>query len=176
MNSEYSADQEPRDYTKWIWLSVIGVFVVMILALWLFTGMDPLESVVRPRHILIAIDTQNPAGRASAHEQAVSIRQRIVDGEDFGDMAQRYSQDPGSASRGGTLGWTPKGEFAEAFEKYVWAAPIGEISEPIQTSFGFHIIVVEDRKIAKQDLAKAEQQRRLEEMSSGDSTDSEGSN
>jgi peptidyl-prolyl cis-trans isomerase SurA len=74
------------------------------------------------------------------------IRTRIIDGEDFSVLAKEYSEDPGSASLGGELGWLGLGVLAPEFEKIMIEIPIGEISEVFSTQFGYHFIEVLDKR------------------------------
>jgi len=74
------------------------------------------------------------------------IRSRIIDGEDFGALARKYSQDPGSGSRGGELGFFKRGELAPEFEATAMSLNPGEISSPVETEFGFHIIELIERR------------------------------
>lgn len=76
---------------------------------------------------------------------ANTIRQRIVDGEDFAALAAEFSEDPGSAVNGGDLGWFPKGMMVPEFEDVAFSLPVGEVSEPIKTQFGYHLIQVVER-------------------------------
>lgn len=93
------------------------------------------EEQVWARHILVA-DEQ------TAH----AARERLLAGEDFAALAAELSQDPGSASQGGDLGWQRRGFFVESFAEAAFALEIGEISEPVQSEFGFHIIQVLGRQ------------------------------
>lgn len=80
-------------------------------------------------------------------DQLYQIRKRILDGESsFSTMAILYSEDPGSAKRGGELGFTGRGEFAPEFEMAAFNLRDGEISEVIETQFGFHIIQLIERR------------------------------
>ena len=76
---------------------------------------------------------------------AQSLRQRILDGEDFADLALRYSEDPGSGAEGGDLGWAGRGRYVPEFDEVAFSLEIGEISEPVKTTFGYHIIEVLER-------------------------------
>lgn len=87
----------------------------------------------------------NAADTAAAKQAALDARQRILGGADFATVAKSVSKDPGSAAQGGELGTVTKGQTVPAFEQAVWSLPINEVSEPVQTQFGFHIIQVEDR-------------------------------
>lgn len=79
-------------------------------------------------------------------DQLYQIRRRILDGESFSMMAILYSEDPGSAKNGGELGFTGRGEFAPEFETAAFNLREGEISEVIETQFGFHIIQLIERR------------------------------
>jgi len=75
-----------------------------------------------------------------------TLRTRILKGEDFAGLAQTASQDPGSASDGGDLGWANPGAFAPDFEKVLSELKENEISEPFRTQFGWHIVQVLGRR------------------------------
>ena len=74
------------------------------------------------------------------------IFQKLVDGEDFKQLARQHSEDPGSKMEGGELGWSAPDTFDPAFEKVMNSADIGEVSTPFQSSFGWHILEVLDRR------------------------------
>ena len=76
--------------------------------------------------------------------QAEVVLERIRAGEDFAALAQEYSQDPGSASRGGDLGFFGRGTMVPAFEDVAFGLKVGEVSDLVQSQFGFHIIRVEE--------------------------------
>lgn len=101
------------------------------------------------RHILLkssAVMTDD-----IARQRLADIRQRIVQGgESFSDLAKRFSNDT-SAPQGGDLGWVNPGETVPPFEKAMNALKIGEVSEPIKSPFGWHLILVEARRT--QDMA-----------------------
>ncbi len=161
------SEGEGKDWTKWIWLGVIVLVGIMLVAMWRYGGVEPHSSVVKVRHILIAFDGKDPASRIRAHDQAKSIRERIIEGEDFGKLAKQYSNDPGSAARGGALPYATKGTYAEGFEELVWSAPVGKVNDIILTQHGFHIVVVDDRIISGLDAAAAEEERRIQERATG---------
>ncbi len=87
------------------------------------------------RHILVATE-----------EEAKEVFERLAAGEDFADLAAELSTDPGSAAQGGDLGFVPRGRFVAPVDEAVFTLPIGEISEPVQTDFGWHIIEVLERE------------------------------
>ena len=94
--------------------------------------------------------TKNPLISLSEKEIAKSrlseIRARIEKGERFQSLAALYSQDPGSARRGGDVGYGARGDWASEFESMAFSLPIGELSPVFETQFGFHILEVLDRK------------------------------
>ena len=73
------------------------------------------------------------------------IKSRIDEGEDFGEMAQAYSED-GSAQNGGDLGWFGHGRMVSAFDSAAFSLKVGEVSDPVKTDFGWHIIKVTDQR------------------------------
>ncbi len=99
----------------------------------------------RARHILIRTD-----GDVITDEDASlrlqSLRERIEDGESFDELAEEYSEDTGSAARGGDLGWTRPGQLVPEFQGAMDALDEGEISMPFATPFGWHIVQVTDRR------------------------------
>ena len=108
------------------------------------------------RHILVQpseIRTENQA------ELLINdIYERLNEGEDFKQLARQYSEDPGSKMDGGDLGWSNPGDYDPAFEKTMNETQIGDMSKPIQSSFGWHIIEVLDRR--NEDVSQEEQKNR----------------
>lgn len=101
-------------------------------------------SQTKVRHILVKpseIMTDD-----EARELAASLRARIQGGEDFAELAREYSEDIGSAQEGGDLGWTTPGQMVPEFEQAMRDTAIGEISDPVRSEFGWHILEVEDRR------------------------------
>src|SRR5580698_7072600 len=76
---------------------------------------------------------------------AAKVEADLKSGKSFADEAKKYSTDPGSKDKGGDLGTFRRGQMVPAFDKYAFSAPIGQISPPIKSPFGFHIIQVESR-------------------------------
>jgi peptidyl-prolyl cis-trans isomerase SurA len=97
-----------------------------------------IESQVHARHILMK--TTELADDATVKQKLSALRDRIQRGEDFAGLAQTNSEDPGSASQGGDLGWNGPGAFAPEFERQLGLLKDGEISEPFKTAFGWHIV------------------------------------
>lgn len=94
------------------------------------------------RHILLQISDERSADEAIA--MMTELKKRIEAGEDFAVLAAEVSEDPGSASAGGDLGLVGQGLFAPEFEEALWALEVGEISEPVQTDFGVHLIELKE--------------------------------
>lgn len=106
--------------------------------------------------------TPTPGPRDDAETLALAneLRQRLVDGEDFATLAAEYSDDPGSASNGGDLGWFGKGQMVAPFEEAAFTLAVDEISQPIKSDFGYHIIQVLERDAARpKDEPTIEQER-----------------
>ena len=105
------------------------------------------------RHILIRVT--EVVAEDEAKRKLVALRERIVNGADFGDLA-RLSSDDGSATRGGDLGWIYPGDTVPEFERAVKELKPMEISQPIRTQFGWHLLQVLERRTAD---ASAERKR-----------------
>ncbi len=117
-----------------------------ILKLYDIRGEQEAEVITqnRSRHILIKPSAilSNEEARAKLED----IRQQILDGADFAKMAKEHSEDIGSALQGGDLGWANPGQFVPEFEQRTQNLPIGEISEPFLSQFGWHILQVQERR------------------------------
>tara|TARA_Y100001968_G_C19402754_1_gene741943 strand:- start:565 stop:1815 length:1251 start_codon:yes stop_codon:yes gene_type:complete len=92
------------------------------------------------RHILMM--TTKLRDETFTKKELEDVRQRVLDGEDFSLLAKEYSEDPGSASRGGDLDWLSLGKTAPAFEKMMLESPLNEISPVFESEFGFHFLQV----------------------------------
>jgi parvulin-like peptidyl-prolyl isomerase len=93
------------------------------------------ETQVLARHILV--DTE---------AEAKAVEELLNQGVDFAEVARKYSKDTGSGANGGELGWSPPSNYVTEFADAVSTLPIGEISEPVKTQFGYHIIQVVARE------------------------------
>ncbi|MDE0471977.1 MAG: peptidylprolyl isomerase [Ekhidna sp.] len=87
-----------------------------------------------------------PSQKEKVRNLLLDIKSRIERGESFATLAKQYSQDPGSASRGGELGFYGRGELAPEYEAAALSLSPGEISMPVETQFGFHIIELEEKR------------------------------
>ena len=95
------------------------------------------------RHILVQVDKNaDQAAVEAAHKKIQALAERIAKGEKFADIARTNSDDPGSATMGGSLGYISKGVMDPAFEKAAFSLPEGQISKPVRSSFGWHLIEV----------------------------------
>lgn len=125
---------------------------------------------IRARHILIRI----PAGEDSdalAKAQAEQALARIHEGESFEAVAEELSADPGSRTRGGDLGFFPRGRMVKPFEDAAFALEPGELSEPVKTVHGWHVIQTEEKRPAQlitYEDARANLARELIREESGD--------
>jgi peptidyl-prolyl cis-trans isomerase D len=132
----------------------------------------------RARHILIsAPSSAAPEAKAKAKERAEALAAEARQApKRFADLATKNSEDPGSAAEGGDLGFFPRGRMVKAFDDAVFAAKPGEIVGPIETQFGYHVILLEEVKAggtgpgfeavqaqAEAELRKAEAGRRFAE-------------
>ncbi|MGO8754005.1 MAG: peptidylprolyl isomerase [Gallionellaceae bacterium] len=109
------------------------------------------------RHILIKTSEAVPENEAK--NRLLEIKKRIDAGEDFGELAKRYSED-GSAAQGGDLGWISPGDTVPEFETAMNALKDGQISDPVQTGFGWHLIQVLERRNADISEEQKRQQAR----------------
>jgi peptidyl-prolyl cis-trans isomerase D len=117
------------------------------------------EEQVHARHILLKVDDQRTA--ADAESALTAIRKRVEAGEDFAALATELSDDPGSKVRGGDLGFFGRGRMIKEFEDAAFGAAPGTLVGPIRTSFGYHLILVLEKKPAGQrPFAEAEPQIR----------------
>ncbi len=100
---------------------------------------------VRARHILVRVDEKAPPAQQEAAKKKIdALAERIKKGEDFARVASEASEDPGSKSHGGDLGWFGPGVMAPPFEAAAFALKPGEVSQPVRTAFGWHLIKVEE--------------------------------
>ena len=107
-------------------------------------GKEEVIAQTKARHILIKpseIMTDD-----QARELIAKLRARALSGEDFAELAREYSEDIGSAQEGGELGWTNPGQMVPEFEAAMAKTPVEEISDPVRTQFGWHIVKVEGRR------------------------------
>ncbi len=95
---------------------------------------------------IIVLSSPSDSAKDIARAEAERIREMALDGEDFSELARRFSNEPGAEDSGGDLGWFRRGDMVEAFEEAAFTLPLERISEPVETPFGFHLIKVERRR------------------------------
>lgn len=126
----------------------------------------------RASHILIPVAPDATAAQAQeALKKAQNVRAAVVAGEDFAAAARKHSQDPVSAAKGGDLGFSARGAFVKEFETVLYGLKKGEISAPVKTQYGYHIIKLVDIKpevrkpfaAVRAELEKSLRQRKAEE-------------
>ncbi|HVP55541.1 MAG TPA: peptidyl-prolyl cis-trans isomerase [Candidatus Eisenbacteria bacterium] len=114
-----------------------------------------IPETVTARHILIKTPTPGPDGKVdpkgveAAKAKAEDIQKQLKAGADFADLAKKYSEDPGSAQEGGLLPPLTRGRTVPEFEQAAFNTPKGQTTGIIRTSYGFHIIRVEDKQSAR---------------------------
>lgn len=114
-----------------------------------------IPETVTVRHILIKTPTPgadgkvDPEGVEAAKAKAEDVQRQLKAGANFADLAKKYSEDPGSAQNGGLLPPLTKGRTVPEFEQAAFNTPKGQTTDIIRTSYGFHIIQVEDKQTAR---------------------------
>ena len=112
------------------------------------------DVAIRAQHILLGQRGDSEEQRARQLEQAQQLAERIRGGESFETLARQYSQDPGSASRGGDLGWFGRGQMVGPFEEAAFGATSGQLVGPVLTDFGYHLIRPTARSTQEVQLAQ----------------------
>ncbi|MCC6302857.1 MAG: peptidylprolyl isomerase [Gammaproteobacteria bacterium] len=132
------------------------------------TGQQHIVTQTLARHILVRLSALTTDGKAK--EILADAKRRIAAGEDFATLARNISEDKASASNGGDLGWVEPGQMIPDFEAAMDRLSPGEISDPVKTRFGWHLIQVEDRReyddteeFTRDKARDAIYQRRIEE-------------
>ncbi|MBQ8065825.1 MAG: peptidylprolyl isomerase [Prevotella sp.] len=106
------------------------------------------QGLIRPAHILIMIPQKaTDAQKQEAKQRIDSVYQAIQAGADFEELAKKVSQDPGSARNGGVLGWVGQHQLVKEFEDAAFALQPGEMSAPVESPYGWHIILMKERKM-----------------------------
>ena len=105
------------------------------------------RGLVKPAHILLHVkQDEDNAKLEAARIKADSLYQVLQKGANFAELAKKYSQDPGTAKNGGELPWIQPGQTFQEFEDAAYALKVGEMSKPIKSPVGYHIILMKDRK------------------------------
>ena len=110
---------------------------------------------IKASHILIKVeedstikDVKKRAKKADkeAQKRLKELQKRIKQGEDFAELAKKFSKDNASREKGGDLGYFPRGKMVAEFEKAAWDLEVEEISKPVKTTFGYHVILLTDKR------------------------------
>lgn len=121
-----------------------GFHLIKLVAI---RGTETERNIVRQteaRHILIRTD--EITADSDARARLAQLRERIVSGDDFGNLARSHSNDQASAIKGGELGWISPGNMVPEFEEVMDRTAIGDVSKPFKSRFGWHILQVTDRR------------------------------
>ncbi|QKY68508.1 peptidylprolyl isomerase [Lentibacillus sp. CBA3610] len=106
---------------------------------------DRMQTEIEARHILV-----------DDEETANEVKSRLDDGDDFADLAEEYSNDNASAQNGGDLGYFSVGDMVPAFEDTAYDMEVDEISDPVESQHGFHVIQVTDKRETEEDIGSFE--------------------
>lgn len=128
--------------------SASGLHLVKLLAK--RGGSGQITQQTEARHILVK--TSEIRNDEQARALLLQLRERIAGGTDFATLAREFSEDIGSAQEGGSLGWVSPGQMVPEFEQVMNQTAAGEVSAPFQSSFGWHILQVQDRR--EQDMSE----------------------
>ncbi|MBW1947560.1 MAG: peptidylprolyl isomerase [Deltaproteobacteria bacterium] len=113
---------------------------------------------VKASHILLKVPKgADDKAWEEAESKAEDIKKKLENGEDFAKLAKKYSDDPGSRDKGGDLGFFTKGRMVPEFESAAFSLKPGELSDPVKTEFGYHIIEVKEKKAASTKTLQAVQ-------------------
>jgi len=108
---------------------------------------------VRAMHILIKADANaTPADTLKAYNKTMAIRERLIKGEDFASLAKAVSEDPSAKDNGGDLGYFTAFQMVYPFEKAAYDTKVGEVSMPVRTRYGYHLIKVVDKRSARGEI------------------------
>lgn len=111
---------------------------------------ERMKQEVNASHILVALTPEAaPEDTLAAYNRVMELRKRVQNGEDFGKLAQQYSQDPSAADNNGELGYFTALQMVYPFEDAAYKTAEGEVSMPVRTRFGYHLIKVNDKREAR---------------------------
>ena len=129
---------------------VAGIIVlVFVLSIYLSHRQATLHQrrlEIRARHILVKVDRSDPVKQAQALEKIKELRERILGGEDFAVVAKLHSEDVMTAPMGGDLGYMEPDDLDKEFREALLKLKEGDVSDIVETSYGYHIIEVLDRR------------------------------
>ncbi|GAB5464651.1 MAG: peptidylprolyl isomerase [Candidatus Kapaibacteriales bacterium] len=104
----------------------------------------PEKPIIRHLVKYLGADTET---KEKAKKRALMVRDSIIAGADFGVMASNFSEDPGTRTAEGSLGWTKKGSLVPEYEKAAYSLQVGEISQPVESPFGYHVIRLDGKRV-----------------------------
>jgi parvulin-like peptidyl-prolyl isomerase len=104
------------------------------------------EKTASVRHILLLTQGKSETEKVEAHKKMEELLARARNGEDFAALAKEYSEDPGSKEKGGLYEDFGRGAMVKPFEDAAFSVPIGEISDIVETEYGYHILLIVERK------------------------------
>lgn len=117
---------------------------------------ERLQTEVNASHILVFLKPEaTPQDTLLAYQKIVAARELIIDGEDFSDVAKKYSEDPSVAQNGGEIGYFTALQMVYPFENYAYTTNINEVSKLFKTKFGYHILKVNNRRPAQGEVEVA---------------------
>nr|MBD3623156.1 peptidylprolyl isomerase [Sunxiuqinia sp.] len=131
------------------------------------TAYERMKTEIDASHILILLDqSAMPNDTLQAWNEVMEIRNQLLQGADFGELAVKYSEDPSSKQNKGRLGYFSAFQMVYPFEDAAYKTAVGEITQPVRTSFGYHLIRVNGRRPAKGQIKVAHIMKRLDEHTS----------
>ncbi|WP_022822237.1 peptidylprolyl isomerase [Hymenobacter norwichensis] len=117
---------------------------------------ERMSKEVNASHILIRLSPDaSPADTLAAYQKATALRQRVSSGENFEQLARETSEDPSARENGGRLGYFTAMQMVYPFESAAFKTPVGQISQPVRTRFGYHVIKVNDIRPAQGEIKVA---------------------
>ncbi|HEX8350530.1 MAG TPA: peptidylprolyl isomerase, partial [Hymenobacter sp.] len=117
---------------------------------------DRMSKEISASHILIRVAPDaDPKDTLAAYQKTLALRQRVAGGEDFGKVAQEASEDPSARENAGKLGYFTAMQMVYPFESAAFRTPVGQISQPVRTRFGYHLIKVNDVRPAQGEIKVA---------------------
>ena len=126
------------------------------------TAYKRMQSEINASHILLRLNKNaSPEDTLKAWNKIMDIRKQILDGADFGEMAVKYSQDPSVKNNKGTLGYFSAFQMVYPFENMAYNTAVGEISMPVRTDYGYHLIKINDRRPSRGQIKVAHIMKRL---------------
>jgi hypothetical protein len=118
---------------------------------------------VHARHIFLATpETATPVQQDSVRALAASLRDRVIRGESFEQLARQYSNDPGTAADGGDLGWLNRNELFAPLDSTVFALAPGQVSDVVQSMYGLHVVKVEEKETPPLDQVRPQVQAEIQ--------------